>query len=500
LGSAGVMCVTSRDYDRARLLRAARAPHERHAPPGEIAMKKSSVLPILAVLALAAPAARAGDGPPQSTEREKQLEQRVDELERKLSQVTQKLAESGANAAGDELEKRVSELEQVTRKGKDGLFAYWGNGIRMDSVDGRFKMKIGGRIQSDWSWFQHTSGAEEDFATQIEAGEEFRRARLHVGGTIYGNIDFMAEYDFANGNVTPRDVNISLKGTPVGTLTVGNFKEPTSTEQLTSDLFIPFMERSSADDAFSPSYRVGFMVSNAFLQDRATYQLAMTRNSNANGDSVGNETSGEYNFAGRLAGRPWVSSDPECPAYLATAVSGSFRRPRNDSVQYRARPELHLAPFFVDTGAFDADRANLLQGDVAFVHGPFWAYADYFSQFVDPDGMNDVRFDGWSVAAGWFITGESKPYRTSNSAFDRITPKTNYDGKGGCGAWEVAARYSHLDLDDGGIDGGRVDNFTVGVSWYLNPNTRVMLDWVHAMQKSLDTWINGIEMRFQVDF
>jgi phosphate-selective porin OprO/OprP len=43
----------------------------------------------------------------------------------------------------------------------------------------------------------------------------------------------------------------------------------------------------------------------------------------------------------------------------------------------------------------------------------------------------------------------------------------------------VAARISSLDLDDG-IDGGRLDDLTLGVNWYLNPNTRVMLDYIRA--------------------
>jgi phosphate-selective porin OprO/OprP len=281
---------------------------------------------------------------------------------------------------------------------------------------------------------------------------------------------------------------------------VGNFKDPTGTEQLTSDLFIPFMERSSGDDAFSPGYRTGFQVWNTFMDDRGSFQLAMTRNSAANGNSTGNSTSGEYNFTGRVAGQPWVCKDSETSRYMTLGVAGSIRSPQNDAVQFRSRPELHLAPFFVDTGSFAADHAQLLEADTGFVCGPFWAYADYFSQWVSPQGMGDVRFSGWSVSAGWFITGESKPYKASNATYDRIKPAHNFDGKGGRGAWELAARIDQLNLNDGDFEGGRLENCTVGVSWYLNPNTRVMLDWVHAMQKTADVWINGLEMRFQVDF
>jgi phosphate-selective porin OprO/OprP len=431
---------------------------------------------------------------------EKALEKKVEELQKQLDEVSKRLND-GSSQAGDELEARVAELEKVSKKDKDGLFGYWNNGIRMDSADGAFKLKMGGRIQSDWSWFQHTGPAEAAFGTQIEAGEEFRRARLMMGGTIYSNVEFSAEYDFAGGTVVPRDVWLALKGLPFGMVQVGNFKDPTGTEELTSDLFIPFMERSSSNDAFAPDYKAGFQVSNTFMEDRGSYQVAMTRNSAANGNSTGNSRSGDYNFTGRVAGQPWLcADDKDHPQYLTVGVAGRIGSPQGDTVQFRARPELHLTPFFVDTGSFKADHADLLEADAGFVTGPFWLFGDFFNQWVSPQHASDVTFNGWQVAAGFFLTGESKPYKASNSTYDRIKPKHNYDGKGGMGAWEVAARYDQLDLNDKDTRGGKEENFTLGLSWYLNPNTRVMLDWVHAMQKTVNVWINGIEMRFQIDF
>jgi phosphate-selective porin OprO/OprP len=50
----------------------------------------------------------------------------------------------------------------------------------------------------------------------------------------------------------------------------------------------------------------------------------------------------------------------------------------------------------------------------------------------------------------------------------------------GWGAWEFKARWSYIDLNDAGITGNRLSDFTFGVNWYLNPNFRVMLDYIHA--------------------
>ena len=59
------------------------------------------------------------------------------------------------------------------------------------------------------------------------------------------------------------------------------------------------------------------------------------------------------------------------------------------------------------------------------------------------------------------------------------------------GAWELALRFSHTNLDyhagalgtaaaADAIRGGVQDIWTLGVNWYLNPNVKIMLNWLRV--------------------
>jgi phosphate-selective porin OprO/OprP len=460
-------------------------------------LKLWAVAAVVVPVAMFAGSARADDGAA-PTQREKQLEKRVEDLEKMLADVNRKLSD-GSSSAGDELNERVGEMEKLQRADKDGLFPYWSNGIRMDSANGAFKLKIGGRTQNDWSWFWGTESVRDGLPDEeIEAGEEFRRARLYIGGTIYSNIDFMAEYDFANGAVKARELWIGTTFCNNVRFQVGSMKEPFGLEELTSDLFTTFVERSSADQAFAPSYNTGFLLSGVAADDNMTWAAGVFRNANNAGDDFGNTRSGEYNVTARLTGRPWVGGEDE---FLHLGAAGSYRTPDSNFAAFGAQPEMHLAPFLTGTGALHVNRVHLYEGEAAFVQGPFSAQAEYFyaTTHRGEDGPTP-NFYGWNAQASWFLTGESRPYDKTKGVFGRIKPKSNFDGGGeGWGAWEVAARWDTLNLNDDGVDGGHMNILTLGMNWYLNPNTKVQLDWVHA--HVLDAGhMNGLEMRFQIDF
>jgi phosphate-selective porin OprO and OprP len=132
---------------------------------------------------------------------------------------------------------------------------------------------------------------------------------------------------------------------------------------------------------------------------------------------------------------------------------------------------------------------DLLVPELAVVVGPFTLQAEYFAAWVHdatfpitppatPVNRGTGFFQSCYVEALWFLTGEHRPYNRRTGAFWRVIPNENYfwvpgdDGSlFGRGAWQVGARYSFIDLTNKGIIGGEVHDLTLGLNWFLNPNT-----------------------------
>ena len=181
--------------------------------------------------------------------------------------------------------------------------------------------------------------------------------------------------------------------------------------------------------------------------------------------------------------------------HVGAAVS--LRQPNANMAEYRSKPEVHLADYFVDTGMYSSNQAELVGLEGAWVDGPLSVQGEYVC--VHANVASTANFDGYYVQASYFLTGEHRPYKRSSGTFDRVRPKANFTKGGGPGAWEAAVRYSGLDLNDGSIAGGQLEDVTAGLNWYLNPNMRIMWNYVHA---DLDTVGKAdlLAMRFQVDF
>ena len=144
-----------------------------------------------------------------------------------------------------------------------------------------------------------------------------------------------------------------------------------------------------------------------------------------------------------------------------------------------------MAPRFVDTGTLRMQSAHLVGPEFAWVYGPASVQTEYVRAGLNPvQGNPNSNFHGYYLLGSYFLTGEQRNYRASEGQFRGIKPKRNFNiRQKGTGAWEVAVRYSSLDLNHGPVSGGRLNDFTAGLNWYLNPNARVM--WIRANRTPL---------------
>jgi phosphate-selective porin OprO/OprP len=371
---------------------------------------------------------------------------------------------------------------------------YWKDGLRMETADKSLQWRIGGRIMFDTAWFDEDVVDSGGQPVNWEDANEIRRARIYMSGTLYDNVEFKLQYDWVGGDPDIKDMYMGLKGLPFGGIRVGHFKEPFGLQQLTSSKNITFMERA-LPGAFEAERNAGVMVHNHVLEDRMTWAVGAFRDT----DDFGSGEGDNYNLTGRVTGLPLYENKGEQLVHLGFDYS---YRHFDDDVRIRRRPESHLAGRLANTDWFPADNANAIGLEGALVYGPASVQAEYITAMVDSSVGGDPDFSGYYIEGSYFLTGEHRRYKTSSGVFDRTKPNKNFLGKDrGPGAWQVAARYSHLDLTDGNINGGELDGFTLGLNWYLNPNTRIMLNYVYAdADKLYDGDVNIFQTRFQIEF
>lgn len=419
---------------------------------------------------------------------------------------------AAADARADDLSLRTEVsryLARATGAADDAstFRAFWKDGLRFETSDKLFSLAVGGRAEVDWFWKSGDDGlaplASSSDGSPTGDGVRFRRARLGIQGTIYDNVEFSAEFEFATSSVELRGVFLGLRKLPgVGNLRVGHFKEPYGLEEQTSANFITFMERAPSTQAFAPVYNTGLLLFRDHAEGRFCWQAGIFRNTAENGGGL--ESDDGYSLTVRLTGLP-VDQQGDRPLFLHVGVAGSYRTSPDGDARFRARPSVASGPRFVDTGSLSGTDSVILLGvELALVYGPFSVQGEFMMAELDSTaGGGDPSFSGFYLQASWFATGEHRPYDRKSGRFGRVRPKKNF-GKGGWGALELAVRFSNVDLNDGTIaNGGSLDDIVAGLNWYLNPNTRVQINVVIADLNDRTTAtgdFTGVQSRIHVDF
>lgn len=366
-------------------------------------------------------------------------------------------------------------------------------------------LTVNGVFQADAGWIHQDTSSESRYG-QIQDGADFRRARLSAKGSVTEQTNYFFQMDFGFfGRPTFTDVWLEQTNVPVlGNVRIGQWKQPFSLEVVSSFRYTTFMERSLLFQPFTPFRHLGIGFYDYSDDQSHTWAASAFRTGQ---DQFGATLSsdGGYGTAERLT---WLTAwENGGKDYLHLGIGHFFNSPPDDTVNFRTIPEFFVGangpgavgtsgqavpggsngtPFFVATGNLEVPFYNVLGGELLWVRGPLSVQSETMVNQVQQTGGSTAVFLGSYVQTGYFLTGEHRPYDRRAGAIDRVIPNSSLAfSRSGChegtGAWEVAARWSFLDLNDAAIRGGTLTDYTAGINWYWNPYTKMVFNYVHAI-------------------
>lgn len=401
---------------------------------------------------------------------------------------------------------RTGEKEAANEKKKSEVKASFKDGLKFETGDKSTSIKLIGRLQGDYRSFDHSEDSSGTGGSTGADTFDMRRARLGFEGVFNKYYKFKVQTDMAATNKLD-EAYLNLGWWKPVQFRFGQFKMPGMLEEQTSSNNIDFMERTMANGGVAGKER-GAMVHGAPFAG-TTYALAFSTGEGQNNaeddvraDGVDTHARVTANFAEMMGNKDMV---------LHAGLSYSTTDMDNASViGYDASTEGKGVKFF-DTSAVAAIANNTeierdrkgVEGAIAY--GPFkvqteWAQVGYdFDNTGTTITKNSLDIDTWYVQAVWNITGETWADMYKGGAWGGLKPKNEFNPDGSAwGGWQVGVRYSKFEADDAFRSVGNVgflesDAWTLGLNFYPNANTRIMLNYVTSdfEEKDSNVLVNG---------
>lgn len=367
--------------------------------------------------------------------------------------------------------------------------------ITIDMIGGS-EVSFEGLVQADSYWY------DDDFRILSSDGADgtdtdfgMRRAELILKGKGPGMWNWVLGYDARSDKFL--DANVQYRFNGETSVTVGQFKQPNSMEELSSTKNNDFISKAMTTNLHGMSRRMGIKLETDKGNWGGTVSYFGNEITNNEGPSLG--TGDGY------GARAFYAPIKDDGSLLHFGVSYIDMEARDATGQGKARLRVRpdadqSAQRLVDSGQFiNADRLKTLGFEAAFVSGPFKLQAEHMSTTVTRTTSADYTASSWYVYGLWNITGETFGYKAGV-----IT--TGLPDEPGKGMWQVAVRYDSADLNDGkvnfanplapvvtGVMGGEESNWTVGVNWYLRSNFKLSANYVMVDSSRYSSTIKGFQ-------
>ena len=403
-----------------------------------------------------------------------------------------------------------------------------GNRFGIESADGQNSIYLTGRLHFDLGdYLNYSPGSKYASVQDLNSGVNARRARLGVTGKFGGDWAYTLIYDFGGttdegpggGGVTSGGIQSALitynglnKGPYPVAFDIGYMDTPFTLDEATSSNDIMFVERASIQTVASNIFANDFRSAVGIRSNNDRYWAGIYGTGPQSGATHG--TGEQFGAFGRATYQ--ILQDPEYSLHLGGDVGGLVKPPSvsgirtitlSDRPEDRVDPTVILSTGALGTAANPVTGAAVYGAELAAGYQNFFLQSEYYHIDVDRAGLSTNGFDGVYAQGSWTITGEHRNYIPAAGAYSGIIPDHPFrpwTGDYGLGAWELAARYSTINLNDNftpgvappkgsnAVGGGNQTVYAIGLNWYPNANMRFMLDYLHGViNKEFSTAAGG---------
>jgi phosphate-selective porin OprO and OprP len=387
--------------------------------------------------------------------------------------------------------------------------------LGVETADGSERFRIRGRVQldagiADLEDLQEV--ARED--TLADYGVIFRRVRLGALGLMRERFEWQVELDFAENAVEIDNTYMGYLMDHGAILKFGLFKEPFTLEYDTSSRYITFIERSAAVDAYKVSKEPGVM----YQTLKPNYHVSV----GMFGSGVEFERNVEegYSLAGRGTFAPYLNGTDFVHLGAAVNYRKNSKNVADDyyePLRLRTREGMRV----IDArlvgrddlqGVEDFTRYGL---EFAAGKGSWWVQSEYIRVDLDLDptrvapgetfnvNESSITQDGWYFYTGYYLTGETKPYRAFGGDFANLRPNANFNPSlNNWGAFEVAFGYSVADSREHTRvgRGQKQDRYVLGLNWFLTPEAMFKFNVIYLEGERADLdgdgWVYGARAQY----
>ncbi|WP_426702895.1 OprO/OprP family phosphate-selective porin [Rhodanobacter sp. Col0626] len=409
-----------------------------------------------------------------------------------------------ADTRADEQALTQARLADGGSRGGSGVTTRWGKGHKagptFSSDDGFFTFKPDARLVMD---FAGTRGS--DYDERNITGSQFNSVRLGAEGAM-GKLGYHFEVDFAGNKSSLKEAYLSYAARTFGLPSkfyLGSFLKDIGTEGSSEGVTTPFMLRNAAATVGEPvnSY-FGLGGEWKIFGPSWHYSLSVSGNSPA-ASTTGSDTD-SIAYLTRAHWNPIKGGD----GFMHVGAWYYYEKISNGVTSINNTPAIALdynGNLAVSASSIaDPTQDHGVGYELGGVYRNIWVMSEYAKRTIDSSSTEAVSRHGSSLAAGWMITGEKPGFSSHGGNWQGVhvnDPVTS----GGWGAFELACRVDHYDFTNA-PRGGKGISYTLGLNWYLNDWSRLMVNYVRWYTDNQvgsyqgPDWGNSLGVRAQVVF